>query len=185
MLLSDGELIVALEEERLPPVKHWAGFPTLAIQECLRIAGIEGPDVAHVAVSRDPRAHLARKALFALTKRPDTRLIRDRLRNRRAIFDVRGPLAEALGVAPDRLPRLHNVEHHPAHLASAFFVSPFEEAAVCSIDGFGNFVSTSLAHGRGNRIDVLQRTFFTIPSECCIPRSPNTWASSATGTNSR
>jgi carbamoyltransferase len=72
---------------------------------------------------------------------------------------VQLPLAEALGVTPDRLPPVHRVEHHPAHLASAFYVSPHERAAVCSADGFGDFVSATAARGRGTVLDV----FFRVP----------------------
>jgi carbamoyltransferase len=160
VLLRDGELVVALEEERFRRVKHWAGFPSISIQKCLDIAGITGRQVSHVAVSRDPKANLLRKGLFALTRRPDLSLILDRVRNAQKVRDVHGPLAHALGIPADDLPKLHFVEHHPTHLASAFFVSPFDDAAVCAIDGFGDFVSTSLAHGGGNRLDVLERVYF-------------------------
>jgi carbamoyltransferase len=156
-LLRDGVLVAAVEEERFRRIKHYAGFPTMAIRSVLAEAGIRGADVDHVAISRSPRAHLARKALFALTHRPNLALIRDRLRNRRKVTDVRVPLADALDAVP---PTLHFVEHHPAHLASAFFVSPFQESAVCAIDGFGDFVSTSMAIGRGNKFDVLRHVFF-------------------------
>src|SRR5256885_15307981 len=61
VLLRDGELVAALEEERFRRIKHWAGFPTFAIQRCLEIAGVAGRDVRHVAVSRDPKANLLRK----------------------------------------------------------------------------------------------------------------------------
>src|SRR5262249_19729417 len=70
------------------------------------------------------------------------------------------PLAEALSMSTEKLPTIHYVEHHPAHLASAFFVSPFEEAAVCALDGFGDFVSTSLAIGRNHRLKILEKVFF-------------------------
>ena len=160
VLLRDGELVVALEEERFRRIKHWAGFPTLAIRGCLDYAGIDGSEVDHVAISRDPRANLLRKVLFTLRRRPDLALVRDRLRNAQRVRDFRGPLATALGISVDRLPRIHNVEHHPAHLASAFFVSPFDDAAVCALDGFGDFVSTSMAIGRGNDLKVLQRVTF-------------------------
>ena len=160
VLLRDGMLVAAVEEERFRRVKHWAGFPTQSIRVCLAEAGIEGRDVAHVAVSRDPRAHFWRKVRFALTRWPSRRVVSDRLRNLRKIRGIRAPLAEALEVPENRLPPLHNVEHHPAHLASAFFVSPFDHAAVGAIDGFGDFVSTSFAVGRANRIDVLDRVYF-------------------------
>jgi carbamoyltransferase len=160
VLLRDGQLVAALEEERFRRVKHYAGFPTQAIQKCLEIAGIRGTDIAHAAVSRDPKANLLRKGVFALSKRPDFSLILERVRNARKVRDLHGPLATALGLPPDDLPRIHYVEHHPAHLASAFFISPFDDAALCAIDGFGDFVSTSMAAGSDNGMDVLARVYF-------------------------
>jgi carbamoyltransferase len=160
VLLKDGVLLTALEEERFRRVKHWAGFPTEAIRRCLEMAGIGAAEIDHVAISRDPKANVLRKGIYALTHRPDLGLVRDRLRNARKLRDVRAPLAEALGVEIRALPRLHFVEHHPSHLASAFFVSPFDDAAVCAIDGFGDFVSTSLAKGSGNRLEVMEKVYF-------------------------
>jgi carbamoyltransferase len=160
VLLRDGQLVAALEEERFRRIKHWAGFPTQAIQRCLAIAGISGRDVDHVAISRDPKANLLKKSVYALTKRADPSWILDRVKNARKVRDFHGPLAQALGVAVDDLPKIHYVEHHPAHLASAFFVSPFDDAAVCAIDGFGDFVSTSMANGRGNSLEVLDKVYF-------------------------
>jgi carbamoyltransferase len=160
VLLRDGHVVAALEEERFRRVKHWAGFPTLAIQRCLEIGGITGRDVQHVAISRDTRANLGRKIRYALGTRPGRALVVDRLRNARRIRGVAEPLADALGVPVRDLPRFHNVEHHPSHLASAFFVSPFEDAAVAAVDGFGDFVSTSLAEGHGSELRVLDRVYF-------------------------
>ena len=160
-LVTDGRLVAAVEEERFTRVKHWAGFPRESIAQCLAMAGRQAGDIHHFAVSRDPRAHLWRKALFALRRRPGAGMVRDRLRNRRRVKDVASAVGEAfeLEVAAVR-GRTHWVEHHPAHLASTFFVSPFEEAAVCAIDGFGDFVSTSFAVGRGSRLQVIDRSFF-------------------------
>jgi carbamoyltransferase len=159
-VLVDGRLVAAAEEERFRRIKHWAGFPSLAIKSVLDIGGIRGSDVHHVAISRDPRANLLRKGLFAVTHRPDPRLVLDRVRNAGKIRDLHGPLAAALGVPRDDVPKIHYVEHHPAHLASAFFVSPFDNAACCAIDGFGDFVSTSFATGKGNHLDVLDKVYF-------------------------
>ena len=161
VLVKDGQLLVALEEERFRRVKHWAGFPTLAIEKCLEIAGITGRDIEHVAISRNPRANLLRKGAFALTHRPRVSLIRDRLGNAKKLRDVRAPLAEVLKLSVAELPKLHYIEHHPSHLASAFFVSPFEDAAICAIDGFGDFVSTSMAIGRGNRIRLAPESLLS------------------------
>ena len=159
-LLCDGQLVAAVEEERFRRIKHWAGFPTRSIQSVLDMAGIRGQQVQHVAVSRDPKANLLRKGLFTVTHRPDLRLVLDRVRNAGKVRDLHAPLAAALGIPRDDLPMIHYVEHHPAHLASAFFVSPFESAACCAIDGFGDFVSTSFATGAGNHLEVLDKVYF-------------------------
>src|SRR5665213_3978403 len=89
VLLKDGQLLAALEEERFRRIKHWAGFPTLSIQQCLEMANISGADIAHVAVSRDPKANLIRKGMFALTHRPHLSLLRDRVANAKKLRDVR------------------------------------------------------------------------------------------------
>jgi carbamoyltransferase len=160
-LLVDGQLVAAIEEERFRRVKHWAGFPTEAIRACLAAAGITASDVDRIAVSRDPRANLWRKALFAARRRPSASLLRDRAANASRIQQLPDRFAREFGL--DRAAvarRLVRVEHHPAHLASAFFASPFESAAVCAIDGFGDFVSTSRAMGEGTRLRDLGRVHF-------------------------
>ncbi len=160
-LVVDGRLAGAVAEERFTRVKHWAGFPSESVRACLDMAGLDPWAVEPFAVARDPRAHLVRKALYALVHRPSMSLLRDRARNRRRVSDVSSALADALGLPARHVrSRVQWVEHHPAHLASAFFVSPWEEAAVCAIDGFGDFVSTSWGVGSGRRLRVLGRVHF-------------------------
>jgi carbamoyltransferase len=160
-LVVDGELVAAAEEERFNRVKHCAGFPELAAAWCLADAGLAPEDLDHVAVSRDPKANLGRKLMRTIRHGASARYLKARLENAAKVRDVRSALARALGVAPDALRApVHNVEHHQAHVASAFFVSPFEEAAILSVDGFGDFASTMLAVGRGNRFEVLDRVLF-------------------------
>ncbi len=159
-LLRDGVLVAAVEEERLRRVKHWAGFPALAIRAVLREGGIRGSDLACVAVGRNPRAHVARKVAFTLRRRPAPKLIAERWRHTRAVQSLGCSLAEALEVPDDRVPSVHHVEHHRAHLASAFFVSPFPEAACVAVDGFGDFVSTSMGIGCGAGLEILDRVHF-------------------------
>jgi len=160
VLLKDGVLVAAVEEERFRRVKHWAGFPTESIRSVLRMGGITGAQIDHVAISRDPKANLLKKGMYALSKRPDFKMLFDRAKNAAKVRDVDAPLAEALGIDAKAMPKVHFVEHHPTHLASTFFVSPFEDAAVCAIDGFGDFVSTSLAVGKGNQLEVLEKVYF-------------------------
>lgn len=149
-VLVDGEVAAAAEEERFGRIKHQAGFPTLAIRACLSHAGLRPDQVDHVAVNRRPRANLLRKAAFAFARRPELGAVRDRLANAARVRGLRGALAEAFGEPPRA--RLHAVEHHHAHLASAFLCSPFESAAAVSVDGFGDFVSTLWADGEGTEL---------------------------------
>ena len=159
-LVSDGRLVAAVEEERFRRIKHYAGFPHRAIAECLRIAGLNASDVDLFAVSRDPRAHLWRKALFLLRHRP-RQTIGDRGRNFASIKALPETIAQSVNLDCDRVrARTRFVEHHPSHLASAAFVSPFEDAAVCAIDGFGDFTSTSWGRVAGTALSIDRRIFF-------------------------
>jgi carbamoyltransferase len=149
-LLVDGQLVAAVEEERLNRIKHWAGFPELAARTCLK--EIQG-ELDHVAISRNPRAHFWPKLARVITRPGDWRRLTARAKNTVAVARLAGRLGASGIVNPDRA-RTHFVEHHRAHLASAFFASPFDEAAVVSIDGFGDFSSLMWGVGRGNHIDV-------------------------------
>jgi carbamoyltransferase len=153
-IVVDGKLVAAAEEERFRRVKHWAGCPSAAIEYCLRTAGVTLDEVDHIAVNRDPNARLMQRMKFILAKRPSVAAIRRRLANRSKIKDVRSEIIETFRLDSLR-PKLHQVEHHRAHLASASFVAPFEETAVLSIDGFGDFVSSMWGVARGNHIEIL------------------------------
>jgi len=160
-LVIDGQLVAAAEEERFRRIKHWAGFPTEAICYCLAEAGITINQVDHIAINRNPSANLLKKALFAFSKRPSLAAIKDRLANAGKVKDLKSVLGESLNVKSDKIKaEVHNVEHHRAHLASSFFVSPFETAAVVSVDGFGDFVSTMWGQGKGNEITVKDQVSF-------------------------
>ena len=158
VLLRDGMLVAGVEEERLNRLKHWAGFPARAIGAVLEDAGSELEHVGHAAVSRDPRAHVLDKALFAFRRRPGLAAIRDRLKNLRHVADLPSRLgALARGSFSGTV---HNVEHHRAHAASSFFCSPFEEAACLTVDGFGDFLSSLSAVGRGSKLEIVDEVMF-------------------------
>jgi carbamoyltransferase len=160
VLVCDGQLVAAMEEERFRRIKHCAGFPSLAARECLRLAGLEPREVDRFAVSRDVRAHLWRKAWFVARHRP-RRTLADRALNARRIGALPATIASVLGLAEtDVRERVRYVEHHPAHLASAALVAPFDSAAVAALDGFGDFVSTSWGRVHGSRLHVDSRLFF-------------------------
>ena len=158
-LVVDGRLIAAAEEERFRRLKHWVGFPSEAIRYCLQEAKISLGDVDHFAINRDPKANLLRKVGFSITKRPDLKFVQDRLRNAKAVASIEDELDRAFPASNFRA-KVHNIEHHRAHLASAFFVSPFDEAVAVSVDGFGDFASAAWGVGKQNNIEVEDKVYF-------------------------
>jgi carbamoyltransferase len=158
-LVRDGKLIAAAEEERFRRIKHWAGVPSQAVAYCLREAGVQLSQVEHIAFNQDSRANLLRKMVYFLVKRPDINLVLNRLRNRRARAGLSQLLAQAFPRQTIRA-QLHPVEHHLAHLYSAFYVGPFDEAAAVSVDGFGDFSSAAWGTAAGSEISTLGRVYF-------------------------
>jgi carbamoyltransferase len=155
-ITKDGELLAAVEEERFNRKKHCAGFPVESIRYCLEVARVPVGEIDHIGISRDPSAHLHKKVLFSLKRfKTLSGQIVERLANAAKVRDLRKELVNALGTSTEMRAQFHNVEHHKAHMASCFFVSPFERAAILSIDGFGDFISTMWGKGEGNSMDVL------------------------------
>ncbi|HEY8065341.1 MAG TPA: carbamoyltransferase C-terminal domain-containing protein [Methylosinus sp.] len=158
-LVRDGVIVAAAEEERFRRIKHWAGFPSRAIGYCLEEGGLTLAEVDHVAVNSDPKASFFRKIGYALKTRPDLSLIVDRIRNQTKRRSIEADFARAFPGAAFK-GETHRIEHHVAHVASAFLVSPFERAVVLSVDGFGDFCSAAWGMGEGNRISIDGRVYF-------------------------
>jgi len=157
-IVVDGRLIAAVEEERLNRVKYAAGLPARAIQFCLDRAGAKLTEVDHIAIPRDPWARFGTKLRFAMRM---PRFALDRLRVMKRFAGIREDLASAFELAPDAIRgQFHRIEHHRAHMASAFFVSPFESAAVLSADGLGDFASFMCAAGEGPNMRDLGEVAF-------------------------
>ncbi|MGB7283705.1 MAG: carbamoyltransferase [Candidatus Acidiferrum sp.] len=151
-IVCEGRLVAAVEEERLNRVKYAAGFPAQAIRYCLREAGLELKDIDHVAVPRNPYARLGTKLFYAM-RMPS--FARERMKVLAKFTGIPEALAQAFDTDPARIAaKFHRVEHHQAHLASAFFVSPFERAALLSADGLGDFASTMWGSGNGSRMKI-------------------------------
>jgi carbamoyltransferase len=157
-IVRDGKLLAAAEEERFRRIKHWAGFPSQAISYCLNEAKADLSDVTHLAVNRSSRANLFRKLSYVAYNRPSPRLLFKRLRNRQQIAHI----GDELRAIPGRpfTGTLEHVEHHLAHLASAFYPSPFREAAVVSVDGFGDFASAAWGCGHDTTLSLDGRVLF-------------------------
>jgi carbamoyltransferase len=160
-LVVDGKLVAAVEEERFNRIKHWAGFPAESIRWCLEAGGIAARDLDHVAISFDPRANLARRVGFVLRHLPSPRAVLDRLARQGKTLGLEEQFAAAVGSERGALrARFHRIEHHHTHVAAGFLLSPYDEAAVLSVDGMGDFASTLSAHGTGTSWRVLDRVFF-------------------------
>jgi carbamoyltransferase len=149
-IVCDGKLVAACEEERFNRIKYWGGFPTRAIRFCLKEAGLQATDIDHIAIPRSPYAHLGKKLLFALSM---PSFAWKRTKDNTRFSEIPETLESALGCDPKLLKaKVHHMEHHRAHLASAFFVSPFDDAAVFSIDSLGDFASCMWGNGKGSRL---------------------------------
>jgi carbamoyltransferase len=155
-IYHNDQLIAASEEERFRRIKHWAGFPTAAIDFCLQEAGISIQQVDYIAISRDPKANFGKKVFTALKNRLSVANILNRATNLKKAAHITEEICTHFKIDKRILKaQIINVEHHRSHLASAFFASDFEEAALLSIDGFGDYSSTMIGIGKGNQIEVL------------------------------
>jgi carbamoyltransferase len=160
-LVANGQLIAAVEEERFNRIKHWAGFPAQSIGYCLAEAGLKPRDIDHVAISFDPRANLLKRLGFVVSHWPSPRAIVDRVKRQGKTLGLEVQFAAAVESQPEQVrAQFHRVEHHQTHLAAGFLISPFEEAAILSIDGMGDFTSTLTAHGTGTSWRELDRVYF-------------------------
>jgi carbamoyltransferase len=158
-LIVDGRVVAAAEEERFTRVKHFAGFPAEAARWCLSHAGIDAREVEHVGVNTDPGAARLARLAFALRHPPSPARVLEALRTRGRRLDVLAQLSAALG-SPLPRARLHAVPHHLAHLASAYFAAPWDEALAVSVDGSGDFATAAWGRGRGSALALEDQVAF-------------------------
>ena len=158
-LLRDGQLIAAAEEERFTRVKHDFSFPKSAIQFCLDTAGIRGSDVDYVAFFEKPFRKFDRILMTVLQTYPlSYKVFRESMIT--WMIDklwVGATISAELGIPKDRV---LFCEHHLSHAASAFLCSPFDESAILTVDGVGEWVTGTWGVGRGNHIDLRKQMEF-------------------------
>lgn len=156
-LLQNGKLIAAVEEERFTRIKHWAGFPTESIRFCLSQASLRPEDIDYVTVSFDPKANIGQKIKYVLLNRPSIASVASRLKRQKKSLDLKELLANSLGCSPKVLRANFNfIGHHQSHIGSSFLVSPFDSAAILTLDGMGDFSSCVMTQGSGNKINIDQ-----------------------------
>ena len=158
-LFCDGKLIAAAEEERFRRVKHWAGFPSESIKWCLSEANIGLNDINHISINQDPKANIFKKIIYTILKRPSLKMLLGRFQNKQKRLSIKEyllkefPNSKFTGF-------IHSIEHHTAHLSSAFHVAPFTKSVVVSVDGFGDFASSAWGIGTGTKINLDDRVYF-------------------------
>jgi carbamoyltransferase len=164
-LIADGELIAAAQEERFTRKKHDSGFPRNAVEYCLAEAGVELDQVDYIAFYDKPFLKFERLLEtylafvpkgFASFRMAVPVWLKEKLFQKRLLRDH---LVDC-GAGADVEQKLLFTEHHQSHAASAFFPSPFEEAAVLTIDGVGEWATTSVGLGRGHRLQMLKELHF-------------------------
>ena len=158
-LVIDGKLISAVEEERFNRIKHWAGFPIESIKYCLKEANLDLNDIDHISINIDPKANYFKKILFLIKHRPSLKLVFNRFKKKKKYNSIRELINKEFDGSNFK-GQINNIEHHYAHLSSAFHVSPFKEACVLSVDGFGDFASTAWGYGKDEKISIDQKIYF-------------------------
>lgn len=160
-LLFDGKIIAAAEEERFNRIKHCAGFPHNAISYCLNEAGIGIKNVEYIGISKNPGLRIPDKIIHSLRYFSGNSFLnfaQSRILNYTRLSDIKKELKEKFEGSVNA--KIYHIDHHLAHASSAFFVSQFEEAAVLTVDGFGDFLSTMLCLGENNKIKTLDNIKF-------------------------
>ncbi len=160
-LIHNGKLIACAEEERFLRIKHWAGFPEKSIQYCLDEARVSMADISHIGVARNPKANIAKKISFLLKNRQSIKKIFSKKDYLKSMGNIPKMIAESWqeDVACIKK-KMIPVEHHLAHMASAYLVSPFDNAAILTMDGFGDFASSISGYGDQNQLNIFDRIYY-------------------------
>ena len=155
-IIINGKIIAAIEEERVNRIKHFSGYPIKAIQECLNIGKLQSTEITDVAFNTKPLSNIIQKSLFFLKNftikknQPVKRVLKK--------IDVKNKLLKNFKL--NKNVKFHYIEHHLAHIASAYYPSGFKKANGLSIDGSGDFVTCAIAECDENKIKIKKKTFF-------------------------
>ena len=160
-ILIDGKLVVALEEERFTRQKHTWTFPHNAISKCLQIAGIRTSDIDYIAVSIKPELHWSSKVLYLLKNLEGAKTFINHellktVNRQRNFWDW----YKGIWKKKENGPKVVFVPHHLCHAAGTFFISPYETAAILSLDGAGEWSTSMIGHGKMNDVEIYSESFF-------------------------
>lgn len=160
-IVKDGRLSVAIEEERLTRTKHSQTFPVNAINSSFKYAGLVADDIDHIAVSINPEKHISDKLAHASSLDPNSdKFLQyefERLQERHLGF---WNWYNQKWKDQKHRPDVHFIDHHLSHIGGSYFVSPWNDAALLSIDGWGEWTSTWLGEAQGNNISCFKESMF-------------------------
>ena len=160
-IVSDGHLVVAIEEERLTRKKHSTDFPVNAINKCMEVAGISPKDIDHVAISVDPTLCMGKKLFYGMRHLRRSRqfiwqeVLMNLLWKRKRFSNWYGTFFKE-----GHKPPVHNVPHHLSHVVGTFLVSPYESAALLSVDGSGEWATTFMGKAKGSDYTCYRQDHF-------------------------
>ena len=157
-ILKDGVILNAVEEERFSRIKHTSCIPFSSIDFCLDNNNLSISDIDFISINSNPYSNFSKKISFSLFNAPNIFLISERLFNLQKKLNILEEFEKYY--SKNITAKLFKVDHHISHLASTFFASSFDESSLVSVDGFGDFASTSIGYGLKNNINLSKQVYF-------------------------
>ena len=157
-IIKNGKIIAAIEEERINRIKHWAGFPINSIHECLKMSNLKSQEITDIAINTNPKSNIFYKINFFLSNFMFSFKIFEIFKRYKNKFTINNILKE--NFALNKNLKFHFVDHHVAHIASAFYPSNFEKAIGLTIDGSGDFSTLTISECSKKKIKILKKILF-------------------------
>jgi carbamoyltransferase len=158
-LFIDGEIKIALEEERINRTKYWSGLPIESVKFCLKNQNLKFSELDYIAINQDFFANIFNKVKYTLYKRPNFFFLINNFNNKLKRNNILSLLEDELGNVKKSC-KLVGIEHHKSHIASAFFESKFDKSVNLSVDGFGDFASVAWGLGSKEKINIDHKILF-------------------------
>jgi len=160
-LIKNGTLLIAIEEERINRIKHWAGLPVKSIEECLKSTGISLNEITDISINTNPMSNISDKIIYFLKnyllgkkKYEIINRLKKKINLKKDINNYFKPSLLHKNI------KIHFIDHHLSHIASAYYPSGFNDAVGLSIDGFGDFASICIAKCNKDKIKIIKKYLF-------------------------
>ena len=157
-IVKDGQIICAVEEERINRIKHWAGFPLESIRECLKISNINFDQITDVTINTNPKSNLVPKIKFFLKNLIFGKKKIEIFKRYKDKTGIKKLLHENFKFNKNL--RFHYINHHISHIASGYYLTDFKKAICLTIDGSGDFSSLTISKCNNNEINIIKQIFF-------------------------